>query len=81
MYEYLWGHTAAQIELMLIDAPFVAYKKREKTREEKMRGYTREQAKRDYERWQERKKNRKFDLQTFIGTGDLNKAKAVSDGA
>lgn len=27
MWEYYWGHTAAQIEIMEIDAPMVCYKK------------------------------------------------------
>lgn len=67
MWEYYWGYTSAQIELASIDAPMVAYKKREKTKEEKLNGYTRDKAKRDYERWLERKKNRKTSLQTFLG--------------
>lgn len=79
MYEYYWGYTAAQIELASADAPMVAYKKREKTKEEKLKGYTREKAERDYQRWLERKKKRKFDLQTFLGTGDLSKAQSVSE--
>lgn len=64
---------------MTIDAPFVAYKKREKTKEEKMNSYTREKAKRDYDKWLERKKSRKFDLTTFLGSGDMKKAKSIAD--
>lgn len=75
MYEYYWGHTAAQVDLMTADAPFVAYKKREQTKEEKMKNYTREKAKRDYDRWLERKKNRKTGLQTFLGNGGLENGK------
>lgn len=78
MYEYMWGHTAAQIELMTADAPFVAYKKREKSKEEKLKGYTREKARRDYDKWLEKKKKRKTSLSTFLGNGSLDKAKAVS---
>lgn len=80
MYEYMWGMTAAQIELMTADAPFVAYKKREKTAEEKRKSYTRDKAERDYERWQQRKKTRKFNLETFLSTGDMEKAKADAQG-
>ena len=74
MYEYMWGMTAAQIELMTADAPFIAYKKREKSDEEKRKSYTREQARRDYEKWEQRKRTRKFNLGTFLGTGDMEKA-------
>ena len=30
MYDYYWVYTSAQIELMNADAPFIAYKKRDK---------------------------------------------------
>ena len=80
MWEYLWGHTAAQIELMTVDAPFVAYQKREKSKEEKMKSYTREKAKRDYDKWVEKKKKRKTNLSTFLGNGKLDKAKPVAGG-
>ena len=32
MYEYYWGHTAAQIELIDADAPMICYKKHEGSR-------------------------------------------------
>ena len=79
MWEYLWGHTSAQIELMTVDAPFVAYKKREKTKEEKMKGYTREKAKRDYEKWLEKKKHRKTNVETFLGNGSLEKSTTLTE--
>lgn len=79
MWEYLWGHTSAQIDLMTIDAPFVAYKKREKTKEEKLKGYTREKAKRDYDRWLERKKNRKTNIESFLGKRNTNNAQSVTE--
>lgn len=63
---------------MNIDAPFVAYKKQEKTKEERMKSYTRDKAKRDYDKWLERKKNRKFNLSTFLGTGKAKSASGVS---
>ena len=67
MYEYYWGYTAAQIELASIDAPYVAYKAKDKPKGIDP-NYNREKAKRDYERWLERKKNRKFRLDDFLKT-------------
>lgn len=69
MYEYLWGHTAAQIELMSCDQPFTAYKRtREETMEEK-----RQRMDNAVEKWKKRKEERKkrgFDLRKFLATGE-----------
>lgn len=74
MYEYYWGHTAAQIELIEIDAPFTCYKKRDKNEGKKPgdSGYIpdEEKLKRSVEKWKERKKRRKFDMKHFIATGE-----------
>lgn len=68
MWEYYWGHTKAQVELMTADAPFVAYKKREKPKPGDP-GYKADPDKiqRDYEKWLERKKKRKVSLNSFLG--------------
>ena len=70
-WEYSWGHTKAQVELMSIDAPFVAYKKREKPKPGQP-GYKADPDKiqRDYEKWLERKKRRKVNMETFLGGKD-----------
>lgn len=76
MWEYQWGHTKAQIELMTADAPFVAYKKRDKGKPgdpgfksdpEKIRA--------DYEKWLARKKTRKVNLESFLGGKGENNQK------
>lgn len=71
MYEYFWGHTKAQIELMTIDGIYTCYKKDEKKNSgggshtppspEKMKDVVR--------RWEENKKKRKFKLEDFLGGG------------
>lgn len=68
MWEHYWGHTKAQVELMTADAPFVAYKKREKPKPGDP-GYKADPDKiqRDYEKWLERKKKRKVSLNSFLG--------------
>lgn len=73
MWEYYWGHTKAQVELMTADAPFVAYKKREKPKPGQP-GYKADPDKiqRDYERWLQKKKSRKVGLNTFLGGKNNN---------
>lgn len=68
MWEYLWGHTKAQVELMTADAPFVAYKAQDKPKPGQP-GYKADPDKiqRDYERWLEKKKTRKVSMNTFLG--------------
>ena len=68
MWEYYWGYTKAQVELMSADAPFVAYKAREKAKPGEP-GYKADPDKiqREYERWLEKKKSRKVGLNTFLG--------------
>lgn len=69
MYEYRWGHTAAQIELMNCDQPFTAYKRtREETVQEK-----RKRMDAAVDRWKKRKEERSkrgFNLQRFLHTGE-----------
>lgn len=56
---------------MTADAPFVAYKMREKPKPGDP-GYKADPDKiqRDYERWLERKKKRKVSLNSFLGNGN-----------
>lgn len=76
MWEYDWGHTKAQVELLVADAPFVAYKKRDKPKPGEP-GYKSdpEKIQRDYERWLERKKARKVNLNNFLGGSQNNNTK------
>ena len=73
MWEYMWGHTKAQTELMTADAPFVAYKAREKKKPGDP-GFKSdpEKIQRDYERFLERKQKRRVNLNTFLGNGGGN---------
>lgn len=81
MYEYYWGHTAAQIELMKIDAPLTVYRSnRENKPKPGQEGYkkTAAEAARDYARWKARKEEEKrkgitVDMNTFLQTGEKKK--------
>ena len=77
MYEYYWGHTAAQIELMDIDAPITVWKKHESKGGLKPgdKGYRPDPKKLDdaVRRWKERKAEREkrgFKLGHFLRTGE-----------
>lgn len=79
MYEWYWGHTAAQIELIDIDAPFVCYAKHEERHGRGLKpgdkGYKPNKKKLDacVEKWQKRKAAREargFDLNRFLTTGE-----------
>lgn len=80
MYEYYWGHTAAQIQLMIVDAPLTVYQARKDKPKPGEKGFTRtaEQAAREYDRWkkrqeEEKKRGVKIDLNTFLSTGEKKK--------
>lgn len=78
MYEYYWGHTAAQIELIDIDQPLTVYN----TNDDKGsglkpgdKGYrpNEKKLKATVERWKKRKAEREkrgFKLDTFLRTGE-----------
>ena len=80
MYEYYWGHTAAQIELIDADVPFTCYKRRDKNDEAVTANKPRpgepgykpdaEKLERAVEKWKERKKRRKFDMKHYLATGE-----------
>lgn len=76
MYDYYWGLTSAQVDLLSIDRPMVVYKK-EKDNEPKPgeKGFKRTaaQAQAAYRQWLERQKTEKesgikVSLGTFIST-------------
>lgn len=76
-YEYLYGYTAAQIELMMYDAPVVKYKAEDNKPKPGEKGFTRtaEQAQQAYEKWKnrrekEREQGIKYDLDAFIKSGE-----------
>ena len=75
MYDYYWVYTSAQIELMNADAPFIAYKKRDKKDEENPSGHggepTKESGEETVRKWQESRKKRRFKVQDFL-RGRLN---------
>lgn len=75
MYDYYWVYTSAQIELMNADAPFIAYKKRDKKDEENPSENggepTKESCEETVRKWQERRKKRRFKVQDFL-QGRLN---------
>lgn len=79
MYEYYWGHTAAQIELIEADAPMICYPKREDERPKGLKpgdkGYRPDPKKLEeaVRRWEKRKaarEKRGFDLEKLLRTGE-----------
>ena len=77
-YEYLYGHTVAQIELMTYDVPITVYKADDNKPKPGEKGFQRTaaQASIEYQRWLDRKnkekeKGIKVNLNTFLKTGDL----------
>ena len=77
MYEYYWGHTAAQIDLIDIDQPMIVYARQDKNHGLKPgdKGYKPDKKKLDaaVERWKKRKAEREkrgFKLDTFLRTGE-----------
>lgn len=76
MWEYYWGHTKAQIELMTIDVPLTLFKK-DKSGKPKPgeKGYKPNPKKLQeaVERWKKKKEDRKkrgFSLSKFLNTGE-----------
>ena len=59
MWDYYWGLTAAQIELLTIDQPIVVYKKDEDNDKPWKKGTVSEgYANKQYQKWLEKKKKR-----------------------
>ena len=77
MYEYYWGHTAAQIELIDADQPLVLYKKHDPNEGKKPGdpGWVSDPKKlqESVEKWKKRKKAREergFDLNKLLNNGE-----------
>ena len=77
MYEWYWGHTAAQIQLIDVDHPITLYKKSDPNSGLKPgdKGYKPSAKKLEeaVERWKKRKAEREkrgFKLDTFLRTGE-----------
>lgn len=77
MYEYYWGHTVAQIDLIDIDQPITVYAKNDSRGGLKPgdKGYKPDPKKLDaaVQRWKKRKAEREkrgFSLDTFLRTGE-----------
>ena len=76
MYEYRYGMTIAQIELMQLDQPFTAYKRRDKNEGKKPGdpGYVPDpdKLKAAVDKWKKRKAEREkrgWRFDTFLATG------------
>lgn len=76
MYEYYWGHTAAQIQLIDYDQPLTLYRRHDPNEGKKPGdpGWKPNKKKLEdtVEKWKKRKKEREergFDLNMFLGTG------------
>lgn len=82
MYDYYWVYTSAQIELMNADAPFIAYKKRDKKEEENPSRNggepTKESCEETVRKWQERRKKRRFKMEEFLAGKYANSEKSQS---
>ena len=77
MYEWYWGHTIAQIELIDIDQPLTVYKNQDRNGGLKTgdKGYKPDKNKLDaaVKKWQKRKAEREkrgFKLDQFLRTGE-----------
>ena len=77
MYEWYWGHTIAQIELIDIDQPITLYKRHDSNSGLKPgdKGYKPDAKKlaKSVEDWKKRKEERKkrgFSLDAFLRTGE-----------
>lgn len=77
MYEYYWGHTIAQIQLIDTDQPITVYKKHDENEGLKPgdKGYKPDPKKLEaaVERWKKRKAEREkrgFKLDQFLRTGE-----------
>jgi hypothetical protein len=85
MWDYYWGLTAAQVELLVIDQPIVVFKKDEDNDKPWKNGKVSESyAKNQYQKWLEKKKKReaegndldflghgkRIDFQHFVETGE-----------
>jgi hypothetical protein len=64
MWDYYWGLTAAQVELLTIDQPIVVYKKEKREAPWKDGKVSEDYADKQYRKWLERKKQREREGKT-----------------
>lgn len=78
-WEWLWGRTAAQVELRTIDQPIIVYKK-EKNKEQPWKNGTvsKDYADKAYQKWLEGKKRREKEGKTIDLAKTFSQAKKVS---
>lgn len=75
MWDYYWGLTAAQVELLTIDQPIVVYKKdNDKEKPWNNGTATEDYAKKQYQKWLEKKRRREaegkaVDVEKVFGNG------------
>lgn len=66
MWDYYWGLTAAQVELLTVDQPIVVYKADKKTEKPWKDGYVEDgYANKQYQKWLEKKKKRDAEGKTL----------------
>lgn len=66
MWDYYWGLTSAQVELLTIDQPIVVYKAEKKKEKPWKDGYVEDNyASKQYQKWLEKKKKRDAEGKTF----------------
>jgi len=65
MWDYYWGLTAAQVELLTIDQPIVVYKAEKDNTPWKDGKATESYAKSQYQKWLEKKKKRDAEGKTL----------------
>jgi len=77
-WEWLWGRTAAQVELRTIDQPLLVYKKDDnhtKPGEKGYKGMSASEAKNLVKNFKRRKiipkKEKRCDMNTFLSTGEF----------
>lgn len=77
MWDYYWGLTSAQVDLLTIDTPIVVYKKSDSKPKPGQKGYSlsSDDAERQYYEWKKAKKARekkgvRIDLNHLLSTGE-----------
>lgn len=77
MWDYYWGLTAAQVELLTIDQPIVVYKKEKKDAPWKDGKVSEDYANKQYRKWLERKKQREREGKKIDIAGTFANAKKL----
>lgn len=80
MWDYYWGMTAAQVELLTIDQPIVVYKKEKKDSPWKDGKVSEDYASKQYRKWLEGKKRREREGRTIDIENTFSKGQKVDFG-